>query len=143
MDHNLIVSKTIAISRPREVVWRVLTEPGSVKQYLYGADLVTDWTVGNAVIFRGEFQGHAWQDKGTVLEYEPPRRLQYSYYSGSCGLDDRPEHYATVTYQIDETSDGTVLAVQQQGYPNEESRSSSDSGWDGVLGQIKSLAEAY
>lgn len=142
MDHDLIVSKTVAIDRPREAVWRVLTEPAYVKQYLYGADLVTDWTVGNPVVFRGEFQGHAWQDKGIVLDVEAPARLQYSYYSASCGLDDRPEHYATVTYRLDETAGGTLLAVRQQGYPNEASRTSSDSGWDGVLAQIKSLAEA-
>lgn len=142
MNKNLFVSKTIQIDSPREVVWCVLTQPRYVKQYLYGADLLTDWQVGSPVLFRGEFEGHAWQDKGTVLTWEPPGRLEYSYYSGTCGLDDRPEHYAMVTYELNDAAGSSLLRVRQQGYPSEESRNSSDAGWDGVLGQIKALAEA-
>lgn len=142
MNKNLIVSKTVQINSPRETVWRVLTQPEYVKQYLYGAELLTDWQVGSPVIFRGEFEGYAWQDKGTVLAWEPPAQLAYSYYSGSCGLDDRPEHYAKVTCELGEMAGATVLSVRQQGYPSEESRNSSDAGWDGVLAQIKALAEA-
>ena len=142
MDHNLAVSKSITINRPREAVWRILTEPAYVKQYLYGADLVTDWAVGRPVAFRGEYQGHAWEDRGAVLACDPPGRLEYTYFSGSCGLDDRPEHYATVAYRLDEASGGTILSIRQQGYPSEESRTNSDAGWDGVLAQIKALAEA-
>jgi uncharacterized protein YndB with AHSA1/START domain len=141
MDHNLAVWKTVTISRPREVVWRVLTEPAYVKKYLFGADLVTDWAVGSPVLFRGEFEGQPWQDKGIVLVYEPPSRLEYSYYSGSCGLADQPGNYATVTYKLDEQVNGTVLTVRQQGYAREESRASSSVGWDGVLAQVKALAE--
>ena len=141
MNQNLIVEKTIMINRPRDDVWRVLTEPYYLKQYLYGADLVTDWVVGRSVRFRGQFQGHMWEDKGVVLACEPPRRLQYSYYSGSCGLDDRPEHYATVTYQLDEAGGGTKLTVRQQGYASEESRNNSERGWEDILAKIKPLAE--
>ena len=142
MNKNLIVSKTIQIDSPREAVWRVLTQPKYVKQYLYGADLVTDWHVGSPLVFRGEFEGQLWQDKGTVLTWEPPVRLAYSYYSGTCGLDDQPENYATVIYELGEAGGGTVLAVRQQGYPSDESQMSSAAGWEGVLAQIKALAEA-
>jgi uncharacterized protein YndB with AHSA1/START domain len=141
MNKNLFVSKSIHIGSPRETVWRVLTQPKYVKQYLYGADLLTDWHVGSPVVFRGEFEGQVWQDQGTVLTWEPPTLLVYSYYSGTCGLADLPENYATVTYKLGEEAGGTVLAVRQQGYPGEESQNSSSTGWDGVLTQIKALAE--
>ena len=142
MNHKLIVSKRIVIARPREIVWRVLTEPAYVKQYLYGADLLTDWVVGSPVRFRGEFEGQVWQDKGTVLACERPRHLRYSYYSGSCGLDDSPANYATVSFYLDEEVDGTLLAVEQQGYASEDSRATSERGWDAILSQIKTLAES-
>lgn len=67
--------------------------------------------------------------------------MVYSYYSGTCGLADLPENYATVTYKRGEEAGGTVLAVRQQGYPSEESPNSSSTGWDGVLTRIKALAE--
>ena len=140
MDHNLFVSKQIVIGRPRETVWRILTEAAYVKQYLYGAELVTDWVVGHPIAFRGEYQGHAWEDRGTVRTFEPPNSLAYTYYSGSCGLADVPENYATVTFQLDARDSETVLTVRQQGYPSGESRASSDAGWDGVLAQIETLA---
>ncbi|WP_187471128.1 SRPBCC family protein [Luteimonas viscosa] len=142
MDHSLVASKCIAIDSPRETVWRVLTQPEYVRQYLFGAELVTDWTVGNAVIFRGEYQGQPWQDHGVVLEVERPARLRYSYYGGACGLDDRPEHYATVTYALEETPHGTALTVRQQGYRDEASRSRSEGSWEGILAQVRALSEA-
>jgi uncharacterized protein YndB with AHSA1/START domain len=142
MDKQLVVSKSVVIGRPRETVWQVLTQPSFVKRYLYGAELVTDWAVGSPVLFQGEFEGQSWQDKGVVLEYDPPWRLRYSYWSGLCGLDDRPENYATVSYNLEETARGTLLSIRQQGYANEESRASSDRGWDAVLTQIKGLAES-
>ena len=83
-----------------------------------------------------------WQDHGVVLACDPPHQLRYSYYSGSCGLDDTPENYATVTYRLEEAPGGTVLTVHQQGYPSEDSRNSSNGGWDAVLAQVKLLAEA-
>jgi uncharacterized protein YndB with AHSA1/START domain len=142
MDKQLVVSKGVVIGRPRETVWQVLTQPSFVRRYLYGAELSTDWTVGSSVLFRGEFDGQSWQDKGVVLACEPPSELRYSYWSGLCGLADRAENYATVSYNLEETASGTLLSVRQQGYANEESRTNSDRGWDSVLAQIKSLAES-
>jgi uncharacterized protein YndB with AHSA1/START domain len=74
--------------------------------------------------------------------WEPPARLAYSYYSGTCGVADLPENYATVTYELAENADGTKLTVRQQGYPTEDSQKSSSGGWDGIIAQIKALAEA-
>src|SRR5690606_33794418 len=119
-----------------------LTQPGYVKQYLYDAELVTDWCVGSPVIFRGGFAGQPWQDKGPALKWEPPTRSAYSYYSGTCGLDDQPETDATATYELCAEGGGTVLAVRQQGYASETSQISSAAGWDNILTQIKLLAEA-
>jgi Activator of Hsp90 ATPase homolog 1-like protein len=98
MDKQLVVSKGVVIGMPRDTVWQVLTQPSFVRRYLYGAELSTDWTVGSSVLFRGEFDGQSWQDKGVVLACEPPSELRYSYWSGSCGLADRAENYATVSY---------------------------------------------
>lgn len=119
-----------------------LTDPDLIKQYLFGAEVITSWQVGSPIVFQGEIQGQAWRDKGTILEYIHGERLSYSYWSGYCGLQDVPENYGTVTYSLDEVADGTLLNITQHGYVDEKSRDSSDAGWKNILDQIKSIAES-
>lgn len=123
-------------------VWNALTDPEKIKQYLYGAEIIIDWKVGSPIVFQGEVGGQRWQDKGRILEYNRSVLLRYSYWSGYCGLEDAPENYGTVTYSLAVAGTETLLTVLQQGYADGKSRDSSESGWEQVLQQIKSLAEA-
>ncbi|OMP79635.1 MULTISPECIES: SRPBCC domain-containing protein [unclassified Chitinophaga] len=50
-----IISNTLTLDASPEKVWTLLTEPGYVKQYMYNSDLVTDWQVGQPVIFKGAY----------------------------------------------------------------------------------------
>ena len=36
----------------------------------------TDWTVGSPITWRGEWKGHFYVDKGTVVGVEPARFLR-------------------------------------------------------------------
>jgi uncharacterized protein YndB with AHSA1/START domain len=141
LDPNLQVNASIQIAAAAGNVWDALTNPESIKQYFFGAETITDWKVGSEIIFQGDFNGQPWQDKGRVLEVRQNALLRYSYWSGFCGLADLPENYGTVTYSLAATDQGTVLTVAQHGYANEESQQNSAKGWNGVLGQIKSIAE--
>lgn len=141
MDHTLVASQSVTIHRPREVVWQVLTEPAYVKRYLYGADLHTDWSVGSQVLFQGEYAGQPWQDKGVVQVYDQSHRLEYTYYSGSIGLEDLPANYATIAYQLEAHPEGTLLTVRQQGFADEASRARSTENWKTILVEVKSLSE--
>ncbi len=141
IDTNLFISRSATLRAKKTRVWEVLTHPDLIKQYLFGAKTVTDWQVGNPIVFQGEVQGQVWQDKGTILENVPGERISYSYWSGYCGLEDVPENYGTVVYTLDEVAEGTVLNVTQRGYVDEKSRDSSDAGWKQVLDQIKKIAE--
>ena len=50
-----------------------IIDPVKVKQYFFGTDLVTNWEVGKPIFFRGEWEGQAYEDKGTVLQFEPKK----------------------------------------------------------------------
>src|SRR5687767_4548820 len=74
-------STSIEILAPRANVWTAITRPDLVKRYLFGTDLKTNWKIGAPMIFRGEWNGNAYEDRGTVLELEPMERLSYNYWS--------------------------------------------------------------
>lgn len=141
MNPDLSVSNNIRIGADRMRVWSALTDPQAIKQYLYGADTVTDWKAGSPVVFQGEVQGQKWRDKGVVLEVREGELLRYSYWSGFCGLEDAPGNYSIVTYALESRNDGTLLTITQQGYPNEQSQQSSGANWTGILQKIREIAE--
>ena len=71
------------------------------------------WTVGSPIISRGEWKGHSYVDKGTVLAFEPERLLTTTHWSPMGGTEDRPENYHTVTYELAEESGTTTLTLTQ------------------------------
>ena len=79
MDLNLKVSANIEINTPTNKIWDVLTNPEKIKIYLFGTETITDWKVGSNIIFKGEYKGNKYQDKGVVLENKPNQLLSYSY----------------------------------------------------------------
>ena len=65
----------ISIGAPRTRVWEALTKPELVKQYFFGTNVVTAWKIGEPILFRGEWEGKPYEDRGTVLSFEPDRSL--------------------------------------------------------------------
>ena len=142
MNRNLKVSKSIEINSRAEDVWDVLINPEKIKVYLFGTETITDWKIGNPIIFQGEFEEQKYKDKGNVLENKENEILKYDYWSGFSGLEDKPENYSVVTYLIEKLSDNQVkFTWTQEGFANEEGRRHSENGLYGMLEQIKKLVE--
>ena len=82
---------TVEIRAPARKIWLALTVPELVKQWQYGADLLTTWEPGTSIVFRNEWNGQIFEQKGTVLEFDPASRLKYSLFFPRDGLRDIPE----------------------------------------------------
>lgn len=136
-----VASASIIIRAPRERVWDALTNPAVVKQYFFGTDLEADWKVGSPIYFRGAWQGKRYEDRGTVLQYEPPKTLAYSYWSSMSGLEDRPELRQTVHFALDDAPDGVLLTVRQTNVPTVAAADHSAENWRMVLAGMKKLLE--
>lgn len=67
MNNSFVAETQVTIHAPVDAVWRALTEPELVKQYLYGTQVETDWQVGSPITWRGEWKGQPYEDKGEVL----------------------------------------------------------------------------
>ncbi len=138
MNHNLHVSESVVISTSLERVWNVLTNPEIIKEYLFGTETVTDWKVGSEVVFQGEYGEHKYRDHGIVQENILHKRLSYSYWSGFSGLEDKPENYSMVIYDLEPVDDThTKFTWTQKGYPDAERQSHSQGGMKDFLEQIK------
>jgi uncharacterized protein YndB with AHSA1/START domain len=132
----------VGIRAPASKVWLALTEPDLVKRWQYDSDLQTTWEPGTPIVFRNEWNGQVFEQKGTVLEFMAGSRLKYSLLFPRPDLQDVPEHHFFMTYELTE-SDGltTVLFRQEDPRPSlPDASSGSDDGPD-VLSSLKELVE--
>src|SRR5258706_3209022 len=57
---------------PRSTLFPYTTlfrSPEILKQYYFGADIISDWKMGSSIIYKGEWQGKPYEDKGTILAF--------------------------------------------------------------------------
>ena len=137
---SLSVSKEF--DTPASKVWDALTNPEIIKQYLFGTDTVTDWKIGSPIIFQGVWEGVAYQDKGTILEFIPEKKLKYDYWSSFSKLEDVPENYQQLSFELSKSDNNTILTLTQENIPNETAKEHSESNWQTVLDLMKNIAEA-
>src|SRR5512136_2795733 len=100
MNKRLVAKQSVTINAPASKVWDALTNPAVIKRYMFGTNAISDWKEGSPIVFKGEWQGKTYEDKGMILRLEPQRLLQYSHFSPLSGLPDVLEHYHTVTVDL-------------------------------------------
>lgn len=126
---------------PVEKVWAALTRPEQIKLYFFGTEAISDWKEGSSIVFRGEWQGKIYQDKGTILNIEPNKLLRYSYWSSMSGIEDKPENYLTITFKLLEEGDSTTLTITEENIPDEKVKAHAEANWNQVLADLKKLVE--
>ena len=141
MSTNLTAHASIEIHADIEHVWAALVDPEMISKYLFGTRTTTSWEPGTPITFSGEWEGKKYEDKGIIKAFDEYRRLQYTYWSSMSGIEDRPENYYLVTFQLAVKNGATVLSVTQENVKDEATRAHSESNWLLVLGTIKQLLE--
>jgi uncharacterized protein YndB with AHSA1/START domain len=142
LKRELHVSRSIELDAGASRVWDALTNPEMIRQYLFGTTVITDWQVGSEIIFQGSWQGKEYRDKGKIERFENEKLLQYMYWSGFSGLEDRAENYSLVTFRLGKGNDDggpVTLTVSQNGFADEAARDHADSSWGAVLQKIKEI----
>jgi uncharacterized protein YndB with AHSA1/START domain len=142
MTTGFIAETSVVIDAPPEAVWDTLTDPAKVKQYMHRTTLQTDWSIGSPITWSGEWQGKSYEDKGTVLVFDPPKELSTTHWSPMGGSEDKPENYHTVTYLLAEGDETTTLTLQQDNNPTQQAADEmAEKNWGPVLQGIKEAAE--
>ncbi|MGO4147548.1 SRPBCC domain-containing protein [Paenarthrobacter sp. YAF11_1] len=133
---------SITIISPPEAVWEALTDPSRIKEYFLGTTVNTTWRVGDPITYSGEYNGTAYEDKGTILAFDPPKLLKTTHYSPASGRPDIPSSYHTVEYDVSAAGDGTTVTITQGNNSSEEEVAQSMETWGLVLRNLKEFLEA-
>jgi uncharacterized protein YndB with AHSA1/START domain len=138
---NLIAKATIRINATTDRVWDALVNPEAIKQYMFGTNVVSEWQEGSPIIWKGEWQGKAYEDKGVIFKLQPRRTIQYSHFSPLSGLPDKSENYHTVTIDLSAEGNQTQLSLTQDNNATEEARADSEKNWGMMLAAMKKFLE--
>ena len=138
--NNIARAETI-INTSADKVWTALTDPETIKKYMFGATVVADWKEGGKIVWKGEWEGKSYEDKGKILILEPKKKLQYSHFSPLTGLADIPENYHIVTIDLAEKGDQTTVTLTQDNNADEKTKDHSEKNWKMMLASLKNLLE--
>ena len=141
MKSNIKAQVSINIHATIANVWEALTNPDIIKKYFFGTNTITDWEVGSPIKFKGEWEGKSYEDKGTILEIQKNKLIKYDYWSSMSGIEDKPENYVIVTYQLSGEDENVNLSVLQENIPDEKMKAHSEENWNKVLNGLKKVVE--
>jgi uncharacterized protein YndB with AHSA1/START domain len=141
MNTGMIANVSATINAPSVNVWGALVNPDMIQQYMFGAHVMTDWKEGSPIVWKGDWQGKSYEDKGVVLKLEPNRKIQYSHFSPLTGLPDTPENYHIVTIELFDEGAQTRVVLTQDNNSSDQAREQSEKNWGMMLGGLKNLVE--
>lgn len=140
-EENLIAIAQTTIDATLDQVWDAVVNPEKIKKYMFGTSVISDWKKGSRIVWKGEWKGRKYEDKGEILEIKPRKELSYSHYSPLTGQPDLPENYHTVTIKLEESEKQTKVTLTQDKNSGEEAKKHSEKNWNGILHGMKEMLE--
>jgi len=135
------VRQTINISAPPEKVWQALTDPDITRKYFFNARVLSDWTPGSPITFKGRlFWVIPYTMNGKILEIEPGRRLKYQLQNGK----GERQTTSTVTDTLELRDGKTIVNITDdvgQGEGAHKRYRRSVKGWKKILKGLKQTVE--
>jgi uncharacterized protein YndB with AHSA1/START domain len=141
MPDDFVAESSATIEAPPGRVWEVITDPAATKEFMFGAELATDWSVGGPITWRGSWEGNEYEDKGVILDVQPGSRLVYTHFSPLGGQEDKPENYHTLTWTLQDQGGRTLLTLAQDNNSTAEAAEHSQGMWDRLVADVKRLSE--
>ena len=132
----------VIVEATPEQVWETLTSPELTKRWMLGAEVRSDFVPGSTITWSGLVGGQPFEDSGTVLEAEPPRRLRTTHRSGGMAKADSPVDPHVVTYDVVPEHGATLVTVTQEGQDQTpDSVAQYEQTWAQMLAALKDVVE--
>lgn len=133
------ILESLTIDAPSSTVWESLTQPDLMRAWMGSPamqlEVHADWRIGGAVSVRGVHTG-SFENRGTVLAFEPEARLSYTHLSSVSRLADQPENYTILEFRLTPLDARTRLDFQAHQFPTEVIRKHLAFYWGGTLDEI-------
>jgi uncharacterized protein YndB with AHSA1/START domain len=129
------------ITASPERVWAALTDPKLIKRYMFGSEVEIDWQQGSSIVWKGEYEGQEFQDKGQIMEVERARRLKVTHFSPLSAMEDVPENYHTLLYELEKNGDKTLVSLSQDKNASEQEAERAKGNWEMMLRGLKEVVE--
>jgi len=81
-------------------------------------EIITDWSVGGPILLKG-FHHVRFENRGTVLEFEPNKVLRYTHLSSLSRLSGSPEHYSIFEFRLAPVGGQTSLTLTVSNFPTD------------------------
>lgn len=138
------ITHTVVIDASPAAVWKALTNIDLMKRWIgepeMDIDVMTDWAVGGPILTTG-FHHARFQNKGTVLAFEPFSLLRYDHLSSVSRLPDKPENHSIFEFRLTPMNDQTSLMMTLSNFPTEAILRHLDFYWRVTLGILKQFVE--
>src|SRR5688572_23813664 len=112
------IEKNIIIKALPFTVWDALTNPELMKQWIgeLEIEIITDWQVGAPIVIKG-FHHLRFENKGTILQFEPNKVLAYNFLSSLSQLPDKPGNYTVAQFNLMLLENQTSLTLTLRNFP--------------------------
>jgi uncharacterized protein YndB with AHSA1/START domain len=100
MPKALIANVSIEVKNTVDEVWKALVIREIFEKYMLGSQQLSDWQKGSRIVWKKDFNGRKFEDRGEILEIAPQKTLKYTHYSPASGRPDAPENYQTVSVTL-------------------------------------------
>ena len=138
------VEHVVSITAIPAIVWRVLTEPALMRQWMgepeMQIEIDTDWTVGGPFVVRG-FHHVRFENRGTVRTFEPEQALTYTQLSSLSRLPNVRENHCVIGFTLAPQEEGTRLTLTLRDFPTHTIYKHLDFYWRTTLAILKQVAE--
>ena len=149
MNTPAYITNHIEIKAGANIVWDALTNPAKTKLYMFGCEAISDWKIGSDLLWIGDYNGRETIfATGYIISITPHKQLVYSTFDPNGVIENKPENYLKVTYDLEETNGITTLTVTQGDYStvaNGPARYmeayNGGNGWMPILEAIKQMIE--
>jgi uncharacterized protein YndB with AHSA1/START domain len=138
MNETLTETRSVVVEReiphPPEKIWRALTQPHLIEEWLMKNDFKP--VVGHRFNLRGDWGGVLDCE---VLAIEPNRTLSYTW---NFAHDDAAFYLkSVVTFTLTPTSTGTYLRMEQSGFRPDQKQAygGAKHGWQGFFAKLEQI----
>jgi uncharacterized protein YndB with AHSA1/START domain len=132
---RLEIRKTIHASR--EAVFRALTTPDSIKRWFSSPKARTrhveiEPRLGGKLVVECEFAGGVWRLDGVIREFDPPRKLGFTWVTS----DINDAVGSVVSIELTEKDGRTDVVLCHEGFQDLVKRREKETGWIELLSNL-------